>query len=554
MQKFLLHGVTGSGKTEIYAHIIQEALSLGYTSLLLVPEISLSVQLIARLKVMFSPYLALLHSRLSASERFLAYLSVLKGEKRIVVGTRSAVFAPLASSKLAVLIIDEEHDASFKEHSHPRYDARQVALRRAELHNALVILGSATPRLESYYYAAPPVLQLPQYKAPESRKQLSYSALPQRANQQPLPMVRRVQIRSSQDIISQATLDEIEINLKRNEQSILLLNRRGYFPQLYNRALGSFEKCNACSVTLNLHKDGRLRCHYCGYGRNYDPNADSSHDIELLGSGTQRLEDFLLDCFAHARIERLDSDAVSKSHVLEDTLNRFVNRDIDILIGTQMIARGLDIPYVSLVAVLQADHGLAMVDFRAAEKTFALLTQVAGRAGRSHLPGRVIFECMNTEDPVIATAAKQDYLAFYTMEIESRLMSFYPPFSRIVRLLCRSPDQVRLEDYMQKLTESLQSLLADQGFAIPREVQILGPSNAPIERMHHKYREHLLIKTTCLGRLRPVLRSFFNRDWGPGLDTPMQQHTGYSKLNLPHAPPLHHEDYLELDLDPIDLL
>ena len=435
----VLHGITGSGKTEIYIHLIRDALNMGQSALLLVPEISLTVQLIQRLRRVFGNQLALLHSGLKNSERFQAYIQILGKEKKIAVGTRSAVFAPLED--LALIILDEEHDSSFKEHSTPRYDARQVALKRAENHKALLLLGSATPRLEAVYHARSP-----------SNKVFFYHSLSKRAKGQGLPEVHLTKISSWESIISGILLSELQDNLKKKEQSILLLNRRGYFPQVYSIDSQSVESCPACAVSLNLHRNSQLLCHYCGYQRFYDGTASDGGPASLLGTGTQKLEDFLLQRFPEARMERLDSDTVSNASVLQDTLMRFLDHEIDILIGTQMIARGLDAPRVSLVGVLQAERGLYLPDFRAAEKTFSLLTQVAGRAGRSEYKGRVIFECFNPQDPVIQTAASQDYESFYQMELPVRRAAFYPPFSRLTRLLCRGKEQEAIHEFMENLT------------------------------------------------------------------------------------------------------
>ena len=428
----LLHGITGSGKTEIYIHLLRDALLLGHSALLLVPEISLTIQLLQRLERVFEDQLALLHSGLSNQKRFQAYVGILQGTKKIVVGTRSAVFAPL--TKLGLVILDEEHDGSFKENSTPRYDARQIALKRATTHNTLVVFGSATPRVELSYYAR------------SSRSQFIYHSLEQRAQGSSLAKVCIVSLPSPDAIISPELLEELKINLERKEQSILLLNRRGYYPQVYNANDNSIESCPSCSISLNLHRDHLLRCHYCGFQRTYTGSTADGSPAMLVGTGTQKLEDFLLNHFPNARIERLDSDAIQKRNVLQDTLLRFLEREIDILIGTQMIARGLDAPHVSLVGVLQAEKGLHLPDFRAAEKTFSLLTQVAGRAGRGHLTGRVIFECFDTEHPLLQAAAAQNYEAFYQAEIPARAAAFYPPFSRIVRLLCRGPKQERIQN------------------------------------------------------------------------------------------------------------
>ncbi len=513
----LLHGITGSGKTEIYIHLLIDALSMGYSSLLLVPEISLTVQLIGRLERVFGDHLALLHSGLKQSDRFRAYIQVLRGEKKIALGTRSAVFAPLKN--IGLIIIDEEHDSSFKENSTPRYDARQIALKRKEKHQALLVLGSATPRIETTYHAL------------HSSSAFTYHSLTKRAKGKGLPQVNLIEVTSPQTIISGTLLSELQKNLQSKQQSLLLLNQRGYFPYIYCSHTNTAESCPACAVCLHLHHDGDLRCHYCGYRRQYDGLSSDGSPAILMGSGTQKVEDFLAHRFPNAKIERIDSDAIRQKNVLEDTLGKFFNQEIDILIGTQIIARGLDAPNVSLVGVLQAEKGLHLPDFRSAEKTFSLLTQVAGRAGRGELEGRVFFECMNPQEAIIQSAATQNYQSYYNQEIHMRKATFYPPFSRIVRLLCRGPNQERIHSFMQNFSTLLTKQL-EQNINKKDQWQILGPSPAPIEKIHHKFREHIIIKTNSLKKVRTNLANFL----------------AAKKLSL------HTEDYLEIDFDPVDLL
>ena len=514
----LIHGITGSGKTEIYIHLINNAVSLNYTALLLVPEISLTVQLIQRLEKVFTNQLALLHSGLRPKERFQNYLEVIRKEKKIVIGTRSAVFAPLTD--IGLIIIDEEHDSSFKGNSTPRYDARQIALKRAESHNASLVLGSATPRLETTYYAR------------NSLMSFTYHSLTHRAKGQGLPEVYLAKVDSPDSIIGDKLLAELDENIKRKEQSILLLNRRGYFPQVYCLESKTVELCPSCAVSLNLHRNGQLKCHYCGYQRHYDGFASDGGETRLVGTGTQKLEDFLLHKFPEVRIERLDSDIIDKQNVLKDTLLRFIGGEIDILIGTQVIARGLDAPRVSLVGVLQAEKGLYLPDFRATEKTFSLLTQVAGRAGRSNIKGRVIFECYNPQNPVIQAAALHNYEKFYQMDIPFRKATFYPPFSRLVRLVCRGIEQKRIQNFMQKLGLLIEERFQDEAKDSQR-IEILGPAPASIEKIHNKFREHILIKTNSMQTVRKILKEIL-----------------FEKSELT----THALDYLEIDLDPLDMM
>ena len=517
----LLQGVTGSGKTEIYIYLLRDSLEEGRGAILLVPEISLTVQLIQRLRKVFGNRLALLHSGMSPKERFINYFSLRKEERKIVVGTRSAIFAPVQN--LGLIILDEEHDDSFKEHSRPRYDARQIAQRRSKDHNCLLVYGSATPRIETSYHS----------RRRDGR--IGFHFLPERAKGFGLPQVRLVSLPSPETIMSAHLLGELEVNLKKGEQSLLLLNTRGFFPYIYSRNNKKAESCPACSVSLRLHKDQFLRCHYCGYSYPFTGKGLDGGDVSLMGLGTQKLENFLIDRFPDARIERLDADAAAQRGVVQKTIEQFLRKEVDILLGTQMIARGLDAPNVSLVGVLQSEKGLHFPDFRAAEKTFSLLTQVAGRAGRSSLKGRVIFECIDTEHPIIQYAARQDYESFYLNELEERKASFYPPFSRIIRVLCRSHQEEKGQEFMQEFTSSLKKNFfkdANKEVKETKTFQLLGPSSAPIGKINHQFREHILIKTVDLIKTRSAVEECYNL------------HKGKLGKNL----------HLEIDLDPVDLL
>ena len=528
----VVHGVTGSGKTEIYIHSLLEALRRGRGALLLVPEISLTVQLIERLRAVFGDELALLHSALSGGDRRSAYIQVLRGEKRIAVGTRSAVFAPVQNP--GIIILDEEHDSSYKEHSAPRYDARQLAHKRAADHGAVLLLGSATPRIETAYAA----------RVMETQTGFVYHTLGERATGAEMPGVRRIKIASSQTPITGELLNEIDQNLKRGQQTILLLNRRGYNPFVYCSNCETTESCPNCSVALNLHKDHRMVCHYCAYTRPYTGACSNcGGPARPVGSGTQKLEEYLLRLFPEARLERLDTDAASKRNTVRDCIARLIGGEIDILLGTQMIAKGLDAPGVTLVGVLQADHGLAMPDFRSAERTFALLTQVAGRAGRGALSGRVILECLHPEHPVILHAARQEYESFYREEIVNRSEAVYPPFCRIIRLLYRSEDDLRARTAIDRLHRRLQQSfqgtvqleLGASSAGVPGGqalATILGPAPAPLEKLNQQYRHHLIIKTLHMKRVRAILAELL----------PAERSRGGDRLHL------------EVDLDPVDLL
>ncbi|MBX7057426.1 MAG: primosomal protein N' [Leptospirales bacterium] len=487
----LLHGVTGAGKTEIYMRLIARCLAADRGAILLVPEISLTVQLILRLRATFEQELALLHSALGAKERFTAYVDALYGRKRIALGARSAVFAPVHRPLL--FIVDEEHDSSFKERQSPRYDARQIALQRAGQNGGLVLLGSATPRVESAYFA----------RALGASAGFQYHRMSRRATGASLPKVELVDAPPPDIPLSGALIHAIHQNLQRGEQTLVLLNRRGYHPFVYCRSCKDTLRCPNCSVSLTLHRGQRLLCHYCGYASAYSgicPTCNGS--LQTLGSGTQRLEERLLELFPEARLQRLDQDAVGRRRVIQEVIAELLEGRLDILVGTQMIAKGLDAPGLTLVGVLQADFGLAMTDFRAAERTFALLTQVAGRAGRAQRPGRVIFECLNREHPLLQAAAHQDYETFYRGEVQLRKEAGYPPFVRLLRLVARAEDAERAEGLLAGVAAALQS---DRDWNEASD-RLLGPAPAPLERLQGDHRWHLIIKTTEASRLRSIAR------------------------------------------------
>ncbi|MCB1326116.1 MAG: primosomal protein N' [Spirochaetales bacterium] len=506
----VVHGVTGSGKTEIYIHLMRAALGGGQGALMLVPEITLTVQLIERLQSVFGEELALLHSGLRAAERARAYVDLLAGRRRIAVGTRSAVFAPVTPG---IIILDEEHDGSYKENSAPRYDARQVAYRRAEKQSCPLVFGSATPRLESAY------------RARNGLAGHHYHLIERRATGAGLAPVEIIQAPVGQAPISGPLLAALEATYKRAEQSILLLNRRGYYPIVIGEEDHLPETCPSCSVSLNLHRDQRLVCHYCGYARPFDGRTASGARARPLGSGTQKLEEYLLGLYPEMRIERLDTDVATRRDVVQDCISRFLAHEIDLLLGTQMIAKGLDAPRVTLVGVLQADHGLYMPDFRAGERTFALLTQVAGRSGRGEFAGRVLFECLNPDNPVLERAAAQDYEAFYRAELPARREAFYPPFCRILRVLVRGKDEGRVIDSIDRVFNALSRVLT------AGQATLLGPAPAPIERLHDQYRHHVLLKTTRMGSVRRLLAPVIG-------DLRRALQTGV---------------HLEVDFDPVDL-
>ncbi len=511
----VLHGITGSGKTEVYIRVIRKARELGRGAVLLVPEIALTVQLIARLREVFGDELVLLHSGLRKSERLAGYLALLRGERAIAVGTRSAVFAPVANP--GVFILDEEHDGSYKEHSAPRYHARQIAYHRAETNGAVLVLGSATPAVETRYHA-------------EHSQDFFYHPLPKRATGAPLPPVSIVRLPAPDVPISGELLRELESTIGAGHQALLLLNRRGYHPFLYCAACSKSIQCNNCSVTLNLHRDGRLVCHYCGLTRAGNNRCDTcGGPLRRLGSGTQKLEEYILNLYSEWRVERLDSDSASRANVVETAVGRLLAGELDVLLGTQMIAKGLDAPNVTLVGVLQADLGLSQPDFRAGERTFALLTQVAGRAGRAEHRGRVIFEVLNPKSPVVEQAARHDYGEFYAQELAMRRAALYPPFCRIVRLLCRSAEQEHASAGASAVAAILEEVY--RSATPPTRPLMLGPAPAPLERLHGQYRMHVVLKTTNLAEVRRVIAGQWDR----------------------MRAQLRADAYLEIDFDPTDL-
>lgn len=517
----LLHGITGSGKTEIYIHCIIEALAQGRTAILIVPEITLTVQLVKRLTKVFGGTLGLLHSALSNKQRLATYVDILHEKKQIVVGTRSAIFAPLRNP--GIIIIDEEHDSSFKEHSAPRYDARQVAVKRAMMSDAIVVMGSATPRIESFYLVRN-----------NNQKNYYYHRLKTRATGANLATIEILKQKSHDIPLTGKMLAAIEKNFKKKEKTLLLLNRRGYNPTVICMGCEEIEKCPYCAVSMNLHRNGRLICHYCGYKRLYDGLCSCAKKAPLkpLGSGTQKLEEYLLNLMPDLRLERLDTDLASRRGYAESSIQRLLDGEIDVLIGTQMIAKGLDVPEVTLVGVLQADAGLSMPDFRSAEKTFSLLTQVAGRSGRGKNPGIVIFECYAVDDPVVQFASKQDYFAFCEAELNIRRQMVYPPFCRLIRLVVRGKSESKVISAIEELAKLLKQELTtipDQSNTVVENIQLLGPVRAPLEKLHNQYRYHIIIKVPARSNIKPGIRRVMDSFHPAGV-------------------------FIEIDIDPVDLL
>jgi len=489
----LLHGVTGSGKTAVYLAAMQAVLTAGRSAIMLVPEIGLTPAAAAHLHQVFGDEVAILHSALSNDERAEQWHRIHRGEARIVVGTRSAVFAPV--SDLALIVVDEEHDASYKQEETPRYHARDVAVMRAKMSGAAVVLGSATPSLESYYNA----------------KEGKYSLieLPDRVEKRPLPEVEVVDMRQEfhetqhEQVISRRLQSEIADRLARNEQVIVLLNRRGYSAFVMCRECGDRVECKNCAIAMTHHKrDRRLMCHYCGYQHPVPhtcPKCGSEY-VQFLGTGSEKLEELLHGMFPQARIARLDRDTVRGREDFERVLNALHAGELDLVVGTQMIAKGHDIHGVTLVGVVGADAALGFPDFRAAERTFQLLTQVAGRAGRGDSPGKVVLQTYFPDHYAVQFAARHDYHGFYEKEIRFRNWMRYPPFNALANVLLRSD---RLNDALKY------SGIVGRWFEAspPGGVRVLGPAVAPLARLKTEYRYHFVLKSTSRGKLNAALRA-----------------------------------------------
>ncbi len=488
---FLLHGVTGSGKTEVYLNAIECALAVGRGALLLVPEIALTPAVAGQFYARFGDRVAILHSAFSDSERADQWRRIRAGGASVVVGTRSGVFAPVRDPGL--IIIDEEHDASYKQEENPRYNGRDVAIVRAQALNACVLLGSATPSLESRFNAG--------------SGKYTLLEMPDRIAGRPMPEVKIIDLRQEfletrkHAIFSRALLEAIRERLQNGEQAMVLLNRRGFSNFVACRSCGERVQCVNCALTLTFHRrDRRLLCHYCGYAEKIPsvcPKCQSEH-IQFLGMGSEKVEDELHGQFPEARIARLDRDTVTGKRQFEDILHNFRERNFDILVGTQMIAKGHDIPNVTLVGVVSADVGLGMPDFRAAERTFQLLTQVTGRAGRGDLPGIVYMQTINPEHYAIRLAAEQNYTAFYEKELQFRRFMKYPPFAAMANILVRAAIQ---EQALRMSTELAQHLTP-----APENMKIMGPAEAPVPRLKAEFRYQLLIKSGSRKILNALLR------------------------------------------------
>jgi primosomal protein N' (replication factor Y) len=511
-EHFLLHGVTGSGKTEIYLRVIHEAVRRGTGAILLVPEISLTPQTVAYFSSRLGHELALLHSRLTRAEKISEWHRLLSGRRRVAIGARSAVFAPI--ERIGVIIVDEEHETSYKSDETPRYSARSVAVYRARRHGALLLLGSATPSVESYYLA--------------KQQKLHLLELPERVENQKLPSTRVSDLRKAREtrFLGAPLMKAVEDRLRRREQVILFLNRRGFSPHVYCENCGHVFRCAYCDITLTFHRrTRRLICHYCGYT---EPPPDlcpacGDEGVAFSGFGIEKIESVIGEHFPGAVVVRMDTDTVKRRTAVAEILADFARGRIDILIGTQIVSKGLHFPNVTLVGVVNADIALNFPDFRAAERTFNLITQVSGRAGRGAKGGEVIIQTYNPAHYAVQTARMQDYQEFFIREIAHRKALQYPPFCRIVRLVFRGPDERKVLG----AAERVQGFIREQA---PPLLSLLGPSLCPISRIKNNYRAHLIIKLDRVCPVQPVLAGCQRLMRGQG------------------------DVYLEIDVDPMSML
>jgi len=478
----LLHGVTGSGKTEVYLNLIEEVISNGKTAIMLVPEIALTPQMLKQLRARFGDNAAILHSGLSAGERFDEWWRIRNKQAHIVIGARSAIFAPVED--LGLIIIDEEHDGSYTSESAPRYSTVAIAKERARLNNAKLVLGSATPSIESYNNAI--------------NGEYALVELPDRINRQPLPNIQIVDMkkeirRGNNTQISSVLKAEIEDCLNTNNQAIIFLNQRGYSKSVICTECGHVQKCTDCDVSLTYHReDDALLCHYCGakYKMITACTECGSQFIRYGGIGTERVVDELKKMFPKARILRMDRDTTQKKEGHFEILNKFSNREADILVGTQMIAKGHDFPHVTLVGILDADMSLHFSDFRSGERTFQLLTQVAGRSGRAEESGKVVLQTYSPDNAVLRYAINYDYLSFFNQELSIRKATAFPPFTDVVRILISSEnDEVALS-----ATKAIHGELSILYNNEREKFRFYGCMKAPLKRLQNKFRYQVLMR------------------------------------------------------------
>jgi primosomal protein N' (replication factor Y) (superfamily II helicase) len=510
---FLLYGVTGSGKTEVYLQAISHALELGKNALVLVPEIALTPQLTGRFQARFGGGIAILHSGLSDGERYDEWRRIRRGLARIVIGARSAIFAPL--DNIGIIIVDEEHESSFKQSDGLRYNARDLALVRGRMERAAVILGSATPLVTSIHAA--------------ELGRLTLLELPERVEGRPMPLVDLVAMKGSKETISKALSDSLTETYDQGRQAIVFLNRRGFATFLVCSDCGKPLTCPNCSVTLTYHRQrGQSLCHYCDYAVPAPGTCPSCGGTTLseLGAGTEKLEHDLKELLPSARIVRMDSDTTSGKGSHERLLSRMSDGSADILVGTQMIAKGHDFPEVTLVGVVNAEASLGMPDFRAAERTFQLLSQVIGRAGRGDTPGRVVVQALDPEQYAIKSAAEHDAAGFYKQELEFRREAGYPPFTYLAAFAVSGLSEQTVSEQADTTARTLARLKSE----LKIRVEILGPAPSPIYRLRNRFRRQILLKAANRGDLHRLLTSW------------RQQGTVASTVRI------------SVDIDPVDMM
>lgn len=508
----LLHGVTGSGKTEVYIDVIKEVIKLDKTAIILVPEISLTPQITARFKGVFKEDIAILHSSLSDGEKYDEYRRIKRGEVKIVIGARSAIFAPL--SNIGIIIIDEEHSESYKQENNPRYNTLDIAVKRGEYHNCPILIASATPTIESYAKA-----KVGYYKLLELNK---------RVNEKAMPSVTIIdmkdEIRKGNSILSSTLIEKINDRINKNEQVMLLLNRRGYSNYLCCKSCGYIKKCPNCDITLTFHKSsGMMRCHYCGYGCKKDELCPSCHEdgLRQVGIGTEKLEEEIKKIFKDVKVLRMDHDTTSKKGSHNKIIEDFNSLKYNVLVGTQMISKGLNFPNVTLVGVINADFSLNIPNFRSSEVTFSLLDQVIGRAGRGEKKGEAVIQTFNPDHYSIICASNHDYKTFYNKEMIIRKKLNYPPFCFITLIKISSKDFNYGINEAKKISNYLKNNL--------KNTNVLGPSMASILRINNIYNFQVLLKYKKEEKLYKTLNEI------------IKIYEGNSKIKI------------ELDFNPINL-
>ncbi len=474
----LIHGVTGSGKTEVYLNLAAKTISDNRQVLMLVPEISLTPMMVAAFKGRFGDQVAIIHSRLSQGERYDEYRKIVRNEVNIVVGARSAVFAPL--DNIGLIVMDEEHDSSYKQDAkNPRYNTRQIATIRSHTHNCPLVLGSATPSIESYARAKNGIYRLYELK--------------ERINQRKLPPIKLVDMKEelkngNYSIFSRELADKIKVRIGAGEQVILMLNKRGYATYLQCRDCGTTLKCPHCDVTLTYHKaQNKLKCHYCDFETYYHDECPEchGHNLKQIGEGTQRVEEIITETFENAKVLRFDVDSTRNKNGHLRILEQFANQEANILLGTQMLSKGLDFDNVTLVGVLNADIALNVPDFRANERAYQLLEQVSGRAGRKDKPGEVVIQIFDVAHPTYQCVANHDYRAFFNIEMKYRKMANYPPFIHMASVLVTSKN----ENYSTRVAANIANYLGKS-----KSFEVLGPANSLIYKLNDRYRNRILVK------------------------------------------------------------